>query len=169
MTDHLSPVTSPLMPAIHSEDYMTPTPSSLCPNNIVNVRLQERRRTMSGKDGSSGTTTPDIEGPPIVPFEPRTFPLSDEEYRDLLEISAQPDEPAVLVASEVLQDSSNVTLERVGEPVVALRSHTPELPSSTSGSVVDEQDDPNDPEWTVISNEKPVQRQSSIVLKLTKR
>ncbi|XP_064643381.1 KAT8 regulatory NSL complex subunit 1-like [Lineus longissimus] len=129
---------------------------------------RERDRSLSGDHlDRMFTSTPEFEEVLIPPWEPREFPISEEEYdgmkREMEDvINRVPTPPIVMEESEMLPPMQS-------EPVTPINSSPPSpLPSTSSGSagVSMLEEDPNDPEWTVVS---PEPRPRNIVLKLAKR
>lgn len=101
----------------------------------------ERRRTISKRLSEDDRSSLHEETPAQPPYEHRTFPLSDEEYEEMRRVSLH--------------------LEHRN------RSASP-CGSTSSGCSVPEDDDPADPEWTVVTEDGSSQKQS-LVLKLAKR
>lgn len=108
----------------------------------------------------------------VDPWEIRTFPLSEEEYNKMFQQSSS-------TSTSNSSASCSVTIQALdGNKNTIFGTSTPEdsVPcsphSSTSSEVIDE-DDPNDPEWTVVAGEKEREKLSlktpTIVLKLAKR
>lgn len=138
-----SPVSSP-PPLLFSDD------SQLSGGPIAAPKV-ERRRTISVTK-QDDVRMGDVEEPEIQPYKPRVFPLNEEELYEMLNESKQPKE-LTQVPRQV-----NFLLEAI--------SDSPTSPLSSSGSSLPEED-PNDPEWTVLSSEKNTKQ--SLVLKFAKR
>ncbi|KAG1662797.1 KAT8 regulatory NSL complex subunit 1 [Nymphon striatum] len=183
VNDHPSPISSPTT-LIQSDDFVPVSAATFSGNCSASIRFQDKKRilTPSGKDlgfmrawNESAISASELSNDsllPVVPYDSRNYPLTDEEYNELLTISSQQIEKPVIVPPEMLPKSVRSMALAPSNELDTSRPVTPEFPSSTSESLIDEPEpeDPNDPEWTVISNERAVQRQSSsLVLKLTKR
>ena len=105
------------------------------------------------------------ERPAIAPWTKRTFPLTDEEY-EVLTAS-----PSAKNCCLQLRDGAN-SAKVITEEMVITEPNLPTSPmhadnSDTSSDIVE---DPDDPEWTVVTERHHQQiRQSPLVLKLAKR
>ena len=162
----------------------TPSASKLTPAAVggedANMAGTSYSRRRSGSIGSKRdralsinedrASTPDLlqqEYPIVAPFEPRKFPLTEEDLEVIRNPAPEiPEEMPVSAAPTPLSVKSTFSYE----------SATPEnsnpcspLPSSSASSIIE--DDPNDPEWTVVNNERQATTvtKSGIVLKLAKR
>lgn len=139
----LSPPATPLS-AVLSDDSQ-PSGSS------VPAQRSERKRTvsLSKRDRPTEETVhmPEKERVYAPPYEPRIFPLLDEEYEEMLKNSPH---------LQILGLSSSKDLS------------TPGSPESTSTASSVPEDDTADPEWTVIRKEKDGGDQA-LILKLAKR
>lgn len=141
-------------------------------NAIVEEGLQARRGSFSKRDRSmslseererSGTGTPVQEVESLVPpWDTRVFPLNDEEFENL---SKEYPPPSFTMKSPPTTPLVSKGCASVDETPSS--SVPPSPVESNCSSILD--DDPNDPEWTVITTAKPPQKQTGIVLKLAKR
>ena len=97
----------------------------------------------------------------IAPWPQRTFPLGDVEL-DALTMDRPPEPPPD--RPSIVQ---NLPGSSQSQPLFTL---DPETPTSPLSSVGDTEEDPNDPEWTVITEKNTAQGQKPcLVLKLAKR
>ena len=118
----------------------------------------------------------------VDPWSCRTFPLDDADYEHLLHDNTPVPGPPSTTSSPAetgVTSGGRTTRHHLSTTTkggYTYHTATPEnsnpaspMPSSSNSSVMD--DDPNDPEWTVVDGvEKPIlQTQSGIVLKLAKR
>ena len=102
----------------------------------------------------------------VEPWATRTFPLDDTEYEILFQDLPPPEQSLVRVGN---RHASTTTRGGYTYSTATPENSNPTspVPSSSNSSVID--DDPNDPEWTVVAGgEKPVP-QPGLVLKLAKR
>lgn len=107
----------------------------------------------------------------VDPWPDRTFPLAEEEYEQMKVV--QP--PAVRVrrsrisSARISLVSEYSTSRHQDDSMSGSSRPCSPLPSTSSGSVVGEED-PDDPEWTLINGDKEekdrVPLKQSVVLKL---
>lgn len=104
----------------------------------------------------------------MEPYEPRSFPLADAEVEAMLANSPHllPSPPASPPREES-ESAEPMAAEATTEAVASTAAASAELdsPMSSESSAPPLPDDPNDPEWTVVSSEK----KQNLVLRLTKR
>jgi hypothetical protein len=122
------------------------------------------------------TSTPEFEEILIPPWEPREFPIPEDEYEVMKAemeevINRAPTPPIVTRAMShtAMLPQTAMLPPSQSEPVTPVHSSPPSpLPSTSSGSAGASmlEEDPDDPEWTVVS---PEPRPRNIVLKLAKR
>ncbi len=131
------------------------------------ARYSERRRASSVASETFSDLADDQPALIVQSWTRRTFPLTEDEVTELGEKIEDPVPPAAapieVEASQAGEDSKPVAISGVS---------TPDMESS-DGELVPE-DDPNDPEWTVITmDSKPKKPESTtkttLVLKLAKR
>ena len=135
---------------------------------------EDRAKTATPEMNRTKTATPDLwEAPEVAPWQKRVFPLSEDDYERMKTEPTTPTRSAPprcyprnnLVSSTTSAATptplSLKTFDVTGTP--ANSNPCSPLASSSSGSILE--DDPNDPEWTVVQPE----RKPGIVLKLAKR
>ncbi|XP_071942883.1 KAT8 regulatory NSL complex subunit 1-like isoform X2 [Antedon mediterranea] len=136
---------------------VTPSPS---PITVPDACATMERSTRRISNNSESTVDLEEEILMVDPWPLRTFPLTEEETKDLEEIPGAYQELDFGKSSGVSTPKSTVTLSRSGS-----RS---ELSSDAEDNP---NEDPNDPEWTVVMKQKKVEvtPKGSIVLKLARR
>ncbi|KAL5011135.1 hypothetical protein ScPMuIL_013440 [Solemya velum] len=104
----------------------------------------------------------DFRSPKYESWTPRCFPLTEDEYEDMLTV-----QPPASILIPVCNTPETPHVPR-SEILTPSSSHPcSPMPSTSSGSIIGE--DPNDPEWTVIGDKVTPKQQLSVVLKLAKR
>ncbi|XP_013394790.1 KAT8 regulatory NSL complex subunit 1 isoform X3 [Lingula anatina] len=142
----------------------------IVPRRSGSFSRKERLSALStGSDcqDRSATASPVEEGPVVMPWQLRQFPLSESEYDSMIaEHEAVKLEKHVSSTSGLALRARNVSLDGApGEDLVdpMLADTSSPMETSPVGSVIG--DDPTDPEWTVA----PKLQKPGIVLKLSKR
>ena len=101
------------------------------------------------------------------PWEERRFPLDDTGYEQLFKESPYVENAYVPRQTRRSADTSGVRVEGIPSTPQTSRPCSPSQ-SSSSSTIIEE--DPNDPEWTIVNeSEGKSERRPSIVLKLAKR
>ena len=101
------------------------------------------------------------------PWEERKFPLDDTGYEQLFKESPYVENAYVPRQTRRSVDTSGVRVEGIPSTPLNSRPCSP-AQSSSSSTIIEE--DPNDPEWTIVNeSEGKSERRPSIVLKLAKR
>ena len=101
------------------------------------------------------------------PWEERRFPLDDTGYEQLFKESPYVENAYVPRQTRRSADTSGVRVEGIPSTPQTSRPCSP-AQSSSSSTIIEE--DPNDPEWTIVNeSEGKSERRPSIVLKLAKR
>lgn len=104
-----------------------------------------------------------------LPWEERKFPLDDTGYEQLFKESPYGENAYVprQTRRSTAAETTGVRVEGIPSTPNNSRPCSP-APSSSSSTIIEE--DPNDPEWTIVSDaENKSERRPSIVLKLAKR
>ena len=102
-----------------------------------------------------------------IPWEERGFPLDDIGYEQLFKESPYVENAYVPRQTRRSAESSGVRVEGIPSTPQNSRPCSP-AQSSSSSTIIEE--DPNDPEWTIVNeSEGKSERRPSIVLKLAKR
>ncbi|XP_034233597.1 KAT8 regulatory NSL complex subunit 1 isoform X1 [Thrips palmi] len=161
--DGVSPITSPPATPGASTAEHDPCSSSSMPASISS-HFARRSRTLSQsrfvREDYGRSATPDCDE--VAPYEPRTFPLSDEAYEKMLKVMPDwyPAQPYVASNPSSVVDQSELTDDvdmQDGTDVVG--ESLPGTPSTDTDSAPGEGDeDPNDPEWTIGEKESAVKR-----------
>ncbi|KAK6635146.1 hypothetical protein RUM44_000395 [Polyplax serrata] len=94
-------------------------------------------RVSSDKDKEDRCSTPDFDDE-VLPYEPRTYPLSDEVYEEMMK--GMPEDHTPFMSFQHLPTTKNYNIDH----------RMPESPS-TSSTISAVEEDPNDPEWTVVN------------------
>ncbi|XP_058808683.1 KAT8 regulatory NSL complex subunit 1, partial [Phymastichus coffea] len=137
--DTMSPITSP--PATPS----TPQDTEHSETYHRQTSLQNalRRRTMSSSTSrlqrEESNTSVTEEHEQVLPYEPRSFPLTDEDYSKMMEAM-----PSGYFLPSTAPSVCSQEEEKIDEPDVDSQSD-----STESAMCEMEGEDPNDPEWTV--------------------
>ncbi|XP_033109537.1 KAT8 regulatory NSL complex subunit 1-like isoform X2 [Anneissia japonica] len=157
MSDNLNASSSAIsLPASAS---VTPSQSPVTvQDSSVLERNPEKRRI---SNNSESAVQFEEEFPMVDPWPLRTFPLTEEETKDLeADTSIFHLEPDFYKSSGTSTPKSSVTLSRAQSPRSDLSSEPEDL-----------NEDPNDPEWTIVMKQKKVEvtPKGSIVLKLARR
>ena len=130
---------------------------------LASYELARQRRSNSVSSGRSRSVSvcddkhlEEYNPPPVAPWHPRKFPLTNEDCEKLLQ-------------EHPLYPSSRLELKDRVLPSAAAGAPSP-AGSGGSDTSSAAGDDPNDPEWTVDDNaDQQQQQQSKLVLRLTKR
>lgn len=156
----LSPITSPpATPGASTAEHDQCTSSSIAAS-IAN-HIARRNRTLSQsrlvREDYIRSATPDLDE--VAPFEPRTFPLSDEMYEKMLKQMPEwyPAQPYVASNPSSVVDQSELTDVEMTDNPEPVGASLPGTPSTDTDSAPGEED-PNDPEWTIGEKESVVKR-----------
>jgi hypothetical protein len=133
-----------------------------------------RRDSFRGRAGSNCEERTQYEQQiTVTPWEKRIFPLQDVDFVKLFNDPPSMESPVRSTRRSSAQ--LNETIKRVQSLPVLSTQHTetptysePGSPLSSSASEILEED-PNDPEWTVVSDAAKPLKEMPLVLKLSKR
>ena len=160
---------SVLASSVNSSARSSPLPPAELPSPApVIVRSSDRRRASSAASETLSESADEHFAPVVETWTRRTFPLSDDQVVDFgvekEDVLQHVEAPPAVVDHSTPQETDGLR--------TITGTSTPDMESS-DGEVAD---DPNDPEWTVITLDKPkkpvesqVPTKTTLVLKLAKR
>ncbi|XP_046430731.1 KAT8 regulatory NSL complex subunit 1 isoform X2 [Neodiprion fabricii] len=143
--DVVSPITSPPATPLMPQDSENQQQQLLDMHRPSALQNSFRRRTISSSRPSRDETVGSLpeDDNEVIPYEPRTFPLSEDTYDRMIE--AMPDGHWQASSASLCSRDEEKGEE---EPEI----ETPESDSTESACCDVEGEDPNDPEWTVADD-----------------
>lgn len=158
--DGMSPITSPPGTPGGSTAEHEPCTSSSVVASIAS-HFARRSRTLSqsklAREEFARSATPDYDD--VAPYEPRSFPLSDEAYEKMLKVMPEwyPAPPYMESNPSSVIDQNELTDVDMQDNADPVGESLPGTPSTDTDSAPGEED-PNDPEWTIGEKESAVKR-----------
>jgi len=129
-------------------------------NSSASSRSDRRRSMSHSEERQRNDTLNDVDDEEVTPWPDRQFPLTDFDHEALYM------ERPKAVVTEVTEQQMIIKGVTMANPLMS----EPPSPAQSSESEMVEEDDPNDPEWSVITERTaPTQKLGGLVLKLAKR
>lgn len=105
----------------------------------------------------------------VSPWERRAFPLTEEEYSAMLTTDKDNSQQKSVQTPFHPQRVLTQTTQNMGNDLVASTSAACQDGSPLASDTLSDVEDPDDPEWTVISDKSQPSKRQNLVLKLAKR
>lgn len=161
-------------------DESSAAPSPVPDEKPVMARSAERRRNSSALSETHSESADDygFSHPVMQPWCKRSFPLAESDVEDLGEeeeeetVQIQPEAPADVIPATTSSQPPEVPGSTASGSKKTSGASTPDVDSSDGE--LPQEDDPNDPEWTVITTLDKAKKienttKPTLVLKLAKR